>query len=400
MKIFHIGNPNSLNVQNFVEDFSEMGHEIHTMGTGLLDYSVNKNVIHHSLGRKRANVKTNSAKPVEKGVDEPIKEKKRGWIWHLLKAYNNFRIRRMVKWVNPDIIHGHEADGNGTLTASLNEYPRILSCWGSDIHRVPWESEENKKRIENALQSVDVVHVTNDDFGQFIHEKLGVKSQNIKVINIGIDFKQFNPDNLDVKKISKFRERFMIPQNKKIILYPAGFRNKDLQNYINILKAFNEIKDDHSVPHLVMLSYGRTSGIDEIMEIIKKNDLWDRVTIIDDYIPHEEMPYLLHITDVFVIIHDVDQLARSIIESMIMGCVPILSKIKPYLSKFEEREHCLFVNQKNVDEIATSMLEALDGLSYLKEKFKSKNKPWAVKIYDTEILNAKIFEMYESLLSK
>lgn len=400
MKIVHIGNPNSLNVMNYVQDFSKMGHEIHTISSGNLIYPVNKNVIHHNFGRKRTDARKTDARPISKDESNPIKVKKKGLRWLISRAYFNFLVRRIVRRVDPDVIHGHDAAANGPMTASFKRYPRIISCWGSDIHRIPWESKDNKERIEKALQSVDIVHVTNNDFGDFIHEKLGVKEDNIRVINLPIDYDMFSPDNIDLNRLKIFRKKFNISGSDSNILYPAGFRNKNLQNYINIVKAFNKVKDHRSHPRLVMLSYGATSGLDEILEIIERNELWDRVTIINDYIQHEEMPYLLHCTDVFVIIHDVDQLARSIIESMLMGCVSILSKIKPYQTKFRDGENCLFVDQKNVDEIAKVMMNALDNLPEFRDRFYSNNYPWVKASYDTEVLNREILEMYRSLAER
>lgn len=400
MKIFHIGNPNSLNVINYVVDFSRMGHEIHTVGWGPLDYNVNDNVIHHNLGRSSSISHKKKGKTISKNAYIMKKKKKKGIIWLLLKIYSNIKIKKLVKKVDPDIIHGHEAYMNGPLTASFSDRPRIISCWGSDVHRIPWESKRKKRRIQKALRSVDAVHVATQDFGDFIIEKMGVSKDNIQVINLGIDFEHFDLKNIDQERLNNFKKEFNISEDETIILYPAGFRNWQLQNYINIVQAFIKVKDHPSNPRLVMLSYGATSGLETIVETIEKENLWDRVTIIDDYIPYDEMPYLLYFTDVFLILHDVDQLAVSIIESMLMGCVTILSDIKPYRSQFKDKMNCLFLDQKNVSDIEKTTLFALDNLNELKEKFKSNNIPCIKKEYNSEILNGELLEMYESMIEE
>lgn len=397
MKIFHIGNPNSLNLKMFIIEFSKMGHQVHTVGWSNIEYPTNANVIHHSIGFSSKSRKRHVDLIREDSTN--IKTKKRtGLRQRLIKKYIKLRTKLIINKVDPDIIHGHEADANGKLTASFSEYPRVLTCWGSDIHRIPFESVRRKNEIQKSLQKVDAIHISNEDFANNIVDTFGIDRKKINNISYGLEIKKFNKKVIDDSIKKEIMERYGIPKQGKILLYPAGFRNKDLQNYINILKSFVKLKDHPSTPHLIMLSYGRKSGLDELQEIIKDYNLWDKVTIINEFIPYEVMPYLYDITDITYLIHDVDQLARSIPESMLMGCVPILSKISPYLTNFDDSVNCFFVDQKDINSISETTVRCIENYDDIQPQFYKTNLKWVERRYNKDIQNKKMLNMYESLL--
>lgn len=401
MKICYIGNPNSLNVKVFIDYFSKEGHEIHTFWWYPYQHKILGNLVHHQyINSKNKSPMIRKVNIINKDYIKKRERKKKFYAKQVFDLYEMMKIKRYIKQIKPDIVHGHEASGNGYSTASLSDFPRILTCWGSDINKFPWESRWLHYKVYHALHKVDLIHVTNDDFLLTIVEKFNIDQNKIRSIPWGIDTYQFDPERLNKEKIEKMRKFLRINKNETVITYPAGFRDKDLQNYVNLLKAFSRIAKEKDDIRLVMLTYNRTSGMDEIIQILNKEKLWNRVSIIDNEIPHEDMPYLFEMTDIMTLLHDVDQMSVSISESMLMGCINLFSRVKPYTSSFKDGENCIFTNQKDPNDIAEKMNFMIDNIHDLKNIFLKKNIKRIIKYNSRKIQMEKIEKMYHSILIK
>jgi glycosyltransferase involved in cell wall biosynthesis len=400
MKICHIGNPSSLATKVFLEYFSAHGHEVHTFGWGSYPYKLNENIIHHNLSiRSKKAQMSQKIQRIQNGLDGRSGRKESN-LRPLLDLYEFIRIKITVNLLKPDIVHGHEASGNGYTTASFRRFPKVLTCWGSDINKFPWESKWVYYKVNYALKNSDIIHVTDELFGKKIVDSFGVDPAKVKCLRTGIDTNLFSPEKIDPKRLEAIRKEIGVNENDFVILYPAGFRDKDLQNYINIVKAFVDLARRDDRLKLVMLTYTRRSGYDEIKKILDENDLWGRVRIIDQYLPHEDMPYIYTIADIMVLIHDVDQMAASIAESMFMGTILLMSRIETYERVFKDGENVIFTNQKDPADIREKLKYMIDNHQNLIDRFRGTNMEIMKKRHSQESLMKKVLEMYESLISR
>jgi len=398
MRVCHIGNPNSLNIKIFIEFFSRQGHEVHTFGWGPYIHEMNENIHHHDF-KKVKNGKNPKKEMKLITKDTKITPGKRNpYAKVLFDIYEFLVIKHKIRKIQPDIIHGHEAAGNGYITSSFKKIPTILTCWGSDINKFPRESKWIHYKVNRALHDVDLIHVTNEDFGKTISKDFNVDFEKIRNIPWGVETEVFDQDSLEPEKLEKLRKRFGLERKDMVITYPAGFRDSKLQNYVNLVKAFAEVSKKYDNVKLLLMAYNRRSGIDEVTGILDREKLWDRVRIIDDYLPHDDMPYVFGLTDIMTLLHDVDQMSVSISESMLMGCVNLFSSINTYRNAFKDNEHCIFVNQKDPKDIAEKLTYMIENLADLKGRFSPVNMERIKKNNSRDVQMRKIEDMYGSIM--
>ena len=61
---------------------------------------------------------------------------------------NFFKLKKIIKDWEPDLIHASYASGYGLTANLLNFHPLVLSAWGSDIFEFPRKSYIHRKLIE------------------------------------------------------------------------------------------------------------------------------------------------------------------------------------------------------------------------------------------------------------
>lgn len=89
----------------------------------------------------------------DRGYDISVVEPtKKNFIMKALEA------KRMIKKIQPDIIHSHYIVGYGVFGAFSGRHPFIMSCWGSDVRTDPKSSIKNRL-TKYVLKKADVVHV-------------------------------------------------------------------------------------------------------------------------------------------------------------------------------------------------------------------------------------------------
>ena len=100
------------------------------------------------------------------------------------------RIKKIVKEINPDILHAHYASSYGLIAALINFKPTILSVWGSDVYDFPKESFINKEVLKYNLKKADCILSTS-----YVMKRETEKYSNkdIIVTPFGVDIERFKP---------------------------------------------------------------------------------------------------------------------------------------------------------------------------------------------------------------
>lgn len=398
MKVCYFGNPNSVHLRAFSDHFSSIGEEVHTFGMITLDTDTNH--IHHDLNAIRNIRKSKRSSGPSTG--KPKLKKKKSRMKRLNRIKNKlirrielFEIKRLVRGIDPDIVHGHDVAEWGILTTSFPRVPSILTVWGSDVFRYPKRSKKVFDDVKHSLMNSDVVHVTNQNTKDYIVKEFGVKSSKIIVLPWGIDLDIFN----EVQRRSNpvIRKRYKISEKDIIILYPKGFRDPEMQNYIRLLEAFAKVSRKHDNLKLIMISYGNNVGMENLDRIIKENALDDRVFIETEFLDYHEMADIYRVSDLSFIIEDTDELSQAIFESMACGAMPVLSDIDAYRDLFIEDMNCKYISQKKEE----AYIEAIEDYLKMDEielrSMKKNNIRMVKEGYDLKVQMLKIEDLYKSL---
>ena len=107
---------------------------------------------------------------------------------------NQQELKKLLKEINPDLLHVHYASGYGTLGNLSKFHPQILSVWGSDVYDFPKKSRLHKWLVASNLANSDWVCSTSHvmaEQAKLIYPKI----ENMTVTPFGIDTKLFKPVN-------------------------------------------------------------------------------------------------------------------------------------------------------------------------------------------------------------
>ena len=113
MKICYLADAKAMHIKRWAEYFSDRGYKVHLI-------TLNPKTVGHFN-----NIKLHTIRKI--GVlSTPISR-----FLNLLPVLN--RIKRLIKYVNPDILHAHSAGGYAWLGMLTGFHPLIVTPWGSDV---------------------------------------------------------------------------------------------------------------------------------------------------------------------------------------------------------------------------------------------------------------------------
>ena len=121
--------------------------------------------------------------------------------FYLLKKYlfkplglllNILPVRKLIKKINPDILHAHYAGVNGLLAALSGFHPFILTPWGSDI-LINAKSRIMRPLIKFVLNKADLITCDAEQMKEELIN-LGIIASKIKITYFGVDTEKFSPE--------------------------------------------------------------------------------------------------------------------------------------------------------------------------------------------------------------
>lgn len=165
MKICFLAGADSIHSKIWIEYLAGSGHEIHWI-------SLTPNIFGDI-----------------KNVKLYILKKFSGKISDIL--FNACSVRRLIRKINPDILHVHYAGVNGVLGALSGFHPFVLTAWGSDIF-LAGRSKIKRYLVRFALNRADLITCNGESLKDEM-VKMGINLPKIRFIYWGIDIKKFGP---------------------------------------------------------------------------------------------------------------------------------------------------------------------------------------------------------------
>ena len=121
-----------------------------------------------------------------------------GVTYHYIKKYtgskldyflNVFKVKNIIRKVNPDIVHAHHSTSYGFLAAFSGFHPLVITGWGSDILDSPKNPFLNVL-LKNTFKKADAITV----LSYFTQKEMGkLTNKNVDVIPFGVDISKFSP---------------------------------------------------------------------------------------------------------------------------------------------------------------------------------------------------------------
>lgn len=206
MRICFVGNATSIHVQRWAAWFAQNGHDVHIIS--FWDAEIKGVTIHHikllpsilmslknSIARWKSLAPSGSGAPTQKAT-RGFRSALMAYFTLISQPVDNWRVRRIVKRMKPDILHGHYVTNYGFYAACSGFHPLVISAWGSDVLLDPGMSRSNRHKVEFTLNKADLITCDGDNSTEAMI-KLGIEPEKINRICWGVDADIFSPDKKD-----------------------------------------------------------------------------------------------------------------------------------------------------------------------------------------------------------
>ena len=293
------------------------------------------------------------------------------------------KVRKWVKRLKPDIIHGQDLVFAG-IWAYLSGLKRlVLTVWGSDVINFKHFFSLERLLIRRTLKRASLVT------GPAWHlrrrcQKIGLLSKNYHLVHFGVDPNQFYP-----KTVFNLRQKYL---RRKVIFCPrtiAPIYNTDI-----LIEAF--LKIQNTIPsHLILL--GKNADEKYLIQIEKRliqANLLDKVTILPGLSPSQMNNYF-NLADVIVSLASSDGCPNSFLESLAVGAKIVVTNL-PFTHEWPGTKFWR-VPVRNVLVTVKTLKVVLKYPQNRWQKPSKKNRELVLKNANAFSHAQKLYNLYESL---
>jgi glycosyltransferase involved in cell wall biosynthesis len=359
MKICYIADANSPHSQRWIGYFVEKGHQIDWISCSAPEGDLPDGVKFHKIKDSRLKA--------------------------LKIVKNAIAVRRLVKKINPDILHAHYAGVNGVLGWFCNFHPYIITAWGSDI-LVAAQKPAIKILIKKALASASVV--TSDALhlkDEMI--KLGLSKNKIEIINFGVETDVFRPGTADFGLQKKLRI-----QNIPSIISVRSL--EPIYDVSTLLEAVAMVIG--RIPAVKFIIGGRGSYGSKLKDQAKDLGIEGNVIFVG-FIPHGELYRWFRSVDVYVSTSLSDAgIAASTAEAMACGLPAVISATAENNKWIESNRNGFLFPAKNANKLAEILIRLISNAE-LCRKIGIAGRQTIIEKNDYGNEMAKMEKLYEKL---
>ncbi len=248
------------------------------------------------------------------------------------------RLRRHVREIDPDIVHGHYLTVGG-FYAALSKGRRIVgSAWGSDIYMGPMRSSIERAILRYVLKRCDLVFAGTKDMAERV-QQYGYGGP-VVVFRWGVDPELF-----------KRTGRHGTPEFRILSIRPCS----KIYNPLEIVKGFKLALPHLGNAYLYIFDFG--SMTEEVHQLVGEDaEMAGRVRFLSRR-PYEEMPAVYNSADLAVSIPGSDSAAASVLEAM--ACeIPVVASDIPNMREWIEEGVNGFLTGMNAESLAQALIRA------------------------------------------
>ncbi|MCX7885276.1 MAG: glycosyltransferase family 4 protein [Caloramator sp.] len=345
MVICFLANASLSHTKKWAQQMAKMGHEVHIISHS--DAVIDGVYVHY--------------------VNYSLK--------NYFKTYK--KVHNLIRRINPDILHAHQANTCGLYAATMKGYDFILSTWGSDILIAPEKSFILKMITKYVLKKA--AYITSDSY---------YMSQ--KIIKLGGDKNKVFTFPMGVEdELLKYFHEF---KNDGGLNFISNRRLEKLYNIDVIIDGFYRAFSKNKSINLNIAADG--SEMERLKSKVKEYGIEDNVKFIGRYSP-EDIGKLLYTNDVFISIPSSDSTSVSLLEAMCCGLFPIVSDLPANKEWVKDRENGYIINEINSEKIKEAILWCCKN----KEKIKKASKVNR-KIIEDKALWSNNIKMVEEIYQK
>jgi len=299
-------------------------------------------------------------------------------------------LARVVRWINPDIVHSLEFQQAGYLTLDAHSLydgrfpPWVVTNWGSDIY-LYGPLTEHIEKIKGILAACDYYACECNRDVELARE-YGFTKTALPVLPIAGGFQ--------VDHLAKYRQPGPASARKVIAL--KGYQHWAGRALVG-LRALELCSDQIKAGGYTVAVYSAEFDVRLAAERMAL-----RTGIRVEIMPsatHEDILRLHGKSRVSIGLSISDGLSTSALEAMVMGAFPVQSNTSCLTEMVRDRESALMVPPEDPLEVATAIRRALSDDAMV-DRAAELNMRLAAERLDYRVIQPQVVEMYERIASE
>lgn len=263
---------------------------------------------------------------------------------HMNILLNLWKIRSLVKKIDPHILHIHYVTSYGLAGAVCGIRSFIVTTWGSDIFITPEESFFYRLLVKWVLGRADLVTSMAEHMTAFMNDRGYSTPDRILTLPFGVNTKKFNPG-------CRLRGYEDTP------VTVISTRNlDDVYNVETFIRAIPLVMVKYPLIRFVIVGDGPLRQSLENLTVDLK--IHKNIKFLGN-VSYEDMPSLLGDSDVFVSTCISDGNNISLNEAMACGAFPVVSAIPANQEWIVHGKNGLVFPCGNIESLAEKIIKAL-----------------------------------------
>ena len=366
MKICYLADAASIHTQRWTQYFIDHSHEVSII----------------SLGQPETELK---------GIKTYVINAGKVGREHVLAGlgFNILQIKKLLKKIQPDVLHAHFVTGYGVITSFLGFHPLVISAWGTDVLIYPKESRLKKYLAKRALKKADLLHCDGINPWKAM-EELGADSEKIVRNYFGIDGERFHPS----KRSNEFRDKINVGSSPMII----SLRNLNpIYDVESLVRAVPIVIKE--VPEAKFVIAGNGILERELKRLAIDLGVSESINFTGK-IFHLEVPYYIASADIYVSTSLSDAgLAASTGEAMACGLPVVITDDPDNRDWIKDGVNGFIVPVRNPSILAKRIVELIRNKS-MRREFGRLNREIITERNDYNIEMGEMEKKYEELLQR
>jgi glycosyltransferase involved in cell wall biosynthesis len=298
---------------------------------------------------------------------------------------NTLSVIRILKKINPDIVHVHTQHHYGPVVA-ISHIPFVLTSWGLEVLMLSRMNLFRKVLAKHVAMEATKITVDAECLKQ-IWVSMGVPQSKIDVIPFGVDIKRFDPS-VDGQSV---RKKLGIGKSDITIVSTRSFFPH--YNVDCLIKAIPMILKKHPSVKFIIKGGGPLEGY--LKDLSEKLNVSQSIRFVNP-VPYTEIPNYIAAGDIYVSTSFIDSTSVSLLEAMACGLPPITTDISGNREWIENEVNGILFPAKDHTILADKISQLIENEDQRK-RFGEKSRKIIEEKASWEKCVAKMEAIYQSL---
>jgi glycosyltransferase involved in cell wall biosynthesis len=312
MRICFFADGQSIHTSRWCAYFQSLGHEVHLITFRQTDIP---NIHIHVVEGGKINVE--------------------GGNWHLITRF--LKVRKLVKQINPDILHALYATSYGVTGALAGHKKYVISALGSDLLLSGKKSRTYRKALRFAFKKAKWIIVMSEQMSESAKD-IGVEMSKLSILPFGVDPKIFNSND---KQLSS--SEFVITSTRNF---------EKVYNIPHLLHAIKLVQD--KIPNLHVNLFG-SGSLQEELEVLAADLGIDKTVFFRGKMDQMELAQVLKNSHVYISVSLSDGSSNSLNEAIGCDVFSIVTNLPANLPWVKDGLNGFLVETNDIEDLANKI---------------------------------------------